>query len=101
MKWGPNTAPFVCLTLLAATLLAQAFAQSSRIAQTEVRVEPTLLQAPSMIKFGVAVAISANGDTLAMSGVTTDVGPISEAGDIYIFERFPREMTQNREAGHQ
>ena len=75
---------FILVTL---TALAPAFAQSSNIAQSEVRLEPVPLQPPFHDQFGTAVAASANGNTLAVSGITNDVGTVSEAGAIFIYDR--------------
>jgi len=64
---------FTTLFILAAvTTLAPAFAQTFNIAQTEVRLEPVPLQPPFHDQFGTAVAASANGNTLAVSGITND-----------------------------
>src|SRR5215475_2697597 len=73
--------------LFAVAALAPAFAQSFNIAQTEVRLEPVPLQPPFHDQFGTAVAASANGNTLAVSGITNDVGTVSEAGAIFIYDR--------------
>lgn len=73
--------------VFAVAALAPVFAQSSKIAETEVRLEPSPLQPPFHDQFGTAVAASANGNTLAVSGITNDVGAVSEAGAIFIYDR--------------
>ena len=75
------------IILATVATLAPAFAQSLNIAQTEVRLEPVPLQPPFHDQFGTAVAASANGNTLAVSGITNDVGTVSEAGSIFIYDR--------------
>jgi hypothetical protein len=67
--------------------LAPVFAQSSKIAQTEILLEPSPLQPPFHDQFGTTVAASANGNTLAVSAITNDVGTVSEAGSIFIYDR--------------
>jgi hypothetical protein len=80
--------------LFAVAALAPVFAQSSKIAQTEIRLEPSPLQPPFHDQFGTAVAASANGNTLAVSGITDDVGTVSEAGAIFIYDRVDGNWTQ-------
>ena len=73
--------------LFAVAAVAPLFAQTSPIAQTEIRLEPSPLQPPFHDQFGTAVAASANGNTLAVSGITNDAGTVSEAGAIFIYDR--------------
>ena len=76
--------------LIAAATLTQAFGQTSKITQTEVRLEPSGAEAVHHDQFGTVVAASANGNTLAVHGITTDDGPISEVGAIFIWKRATR-----------
>ena len=80
--------------LFALSALAPLSAQSSRIAQTEIRLEPSPLQPPFHDQFGTTVAASANGNTLAVSGITNDVGTVSEAGAIFIYDRVQGQWAQ-------
>jgi len=66
---------FVVFTtaLAVAATLAPAFAQSSKIAQPEVRLEPAAPSPTAHDQFGFVTAMSANGQTSAI-GATTGEG---------------------------
>jgi hypothetical protein len=82
------------VAVLAASALTPVLAQTSKIAQTEVRLEPTPLQPPFHDQFGTVTAASANGNTLAVAGITADNGTISEVGAIFIFDRIDDKWVQ-------
>ncbi|HXB75568.1 MAG TPA: hypothetical protein VNY05_45465 [Candidatus Acidoferrales bacterium] len=85
----------VFTTALAVTAtLAPAFAQSSKIAQTEVRLEPAAPSPTAHDQFGFVTALSANGQTLAIGATTTDQGAISEDGAVLIFDRVQDQWVQ-------
>jgi hypothetical protein len=85
---------------LSAFLISTAFlatathAQTSKIAQSEIRLEPAGAAPALHDQFGSVVAMSANGNTLAISGLTRDEGPISEVGAVFIYDRKQGQWTQ-------
>lgn len=81
-------------SLLVAAIVNPAFGQSSNIAQTEVRLEPVGPEPIAHDQFGTVVAASANGNTFAIAGITTDNGPISETGAIFIYDRVDNQWVQ-------
>jgi hypothetical protein len=81
------------LTVVAATL-TPAFAQSLKIALTEVRLEPATPSPTAHDQFGNVTALSANGQTLAIGATTTDQGAISEDGAVLIFDRVQDKWVQ-------
>ena len=82
------------LTILFTAALIPAFAQSSKIVQSEIRLEPSPLLPPFHDQFGLVVGVSANGNTLAINAATEDNGPISEVGAILIFDRISNQWIQ-------
>ncbi len=99
MNHFTETATRVSTVLLTASLIVTAtvhpvFGQSSKITQTEVRLEPVGPESIAHDQFGSVVAASANGNTLAIAGITTDDGAISEAGAIFIYDRVSNQWTQ-------
>src|SRR5215469_16588972 len=80
--------------LVPTAALIPAFAQSSKIVQSEIRLEPSPLLPPFHDQFGLVVAVSANGNTLAINAPTEDNGPISEVGAIFIFDRISNQRIQ-------
>ena len=99
MNHFTETATRVSTVLLTASLIVTAtvhpvFGQSSKITQTEVRLEPVGPESIAHDQFGSVVAASANGNTLAVAGITTDDGAISEAGAIFIYDRVSNQWTQ-------
>jgi hypothetical protein len=81
--------------LLAGAALTPMLAQSSKIAQTEVRLEPTVTEPVAHDQFGTVVAASGNGKTLAISGITADDGTISEVGAVFIYDLIDNEWVQS------
>jgi len=80
--------------LCAVATFNPAFAQTSEIAPTEIRLEPSPFQPPGHDQFGTVTAASANGKTLAVAGITTDKGAISEVGAVFIFDHFDNKWVQ-------
>jgi FG-GAP repeat len=76
--------PVVILTVV--FFNSTAIAQTSRIAQTEVRLEPAGDTGENDL-FGGNVAISANGNTLVVSGQGADSATTLDIGAVFIFER--------------
>ncbi len=82
------------VAILVAAIATVSFADGSKIPQTEVRLEPSGAEAVAHDQFGAVTAMSANGNTLAVAGPTTDDGGISEVGAVFIFERVQNNWVQ-------
>jgi hypothetical protein len=61
-------------------------AQISKIARTEVQLEPTGDTGENDL-FGDAVAVSANGNTLVIAGEGANGATVQDLGAVFVFER--------------
>ncbi len=89
------TLPSIRISMILVTAMATvSFAERSKIAQSEVRLEPSGAEPVAHDQFGAVTAMSANGNTLAVAGPTTDDGGISEVGAVFIFDRVQNNWVQ-------
>jgi hypothetical protein len=70
-----------------------ALAQASKIAQSEVQLEPTG-DTGENDEFGDAVAISANGNTLVIAGEGANGPTVRDLGAVFVFERVSKAWKQ-------